>query len=197
MKNLNTLYEKLVKEKQEELRVWKIYWYDITKPSKKYSVEVHSPSLYKAKRLAYKKILSKIKAPQLLMAVDMDNNKRYEHIVESINIPIKIGDTLLGGKFKNKKIIVKDIGKNERGEPTINGKNLMNYRLLQKENISLRLELLTESFGDNLVVKYNTDEEPNYRAVITPFNKNNNVDRKVVDWVIKNINKFAKNIQVK
>jgi len=52
---------------------------------------------------------------------------------ESITIDISVGDTILGGKFKNKKVIVKDIGVNDRNEPTINGRNLMQYRLVPKE----------------------------------------------------------------
>ena len=54
-------------------------------------------------------------------------------IVEDISIPIKVGDTILGGKFKNKKIEVKEIGENEKGEVTINGKPLMRFRIIQKK----------------------------------------------------------------
>jgi hypothetical protein len=50
-----------------------------------------------------------------------------------INIPIKVGDTVLGGKFKNKKIVVKEIGKNDRGDLTINGKPLLRVRLIDKK----------------------------------------------------------------
>ena len=32
-----------------------------------------------------------------------------------ITIDVSIGDTILGGKFKNKKIKVKEIGKDEHG----------------------------------------------------------------------------------
>ena len=42
---------------------------------------------------------------------------------------IKVGDVLLGGKFKNKRIVVKEIGKDELGQPTINGKPLLNFRI--------------------------------------------------------------------
>lgn len=49
---------------------------------------------------------------------------------EVITIDIKIGDVILGGKFKNKKITVKEIGKNEKGDITINGKPLMRFRLI-------------------------------------------------------------------
>lgn len=53
-----------------------------------------------------------------------------QYLNEDITIPINIGDTVLGGKFKNKRIVVKDIGKNEKGDITINGKPLMKYRLI-------------------------------------------------------------------
>jgi hypothetical protein len=38
--------------------------------------------------------------------------KSFKHFNESIMIPINIGDVVLGGKFKNKKIVVKEIGRN-------------------------------------------------------------------------------------
>ena len=54
---------------------------------------------------------------------------------EDINVPIKVGDTILGGRFKNKKIVVKKIGKNKKGDITVNDKPLLKFRLL-KESIS-------------------------------------------------------------
>ena len=38
----------------------------------------------------------------------------------AITIDVNVGDTILGGRFKNKRIKVKDIGKDEHGMPTIN-----------------------------------------------------------------------------
>lgn len=55
-------------------------------------------------------------------------------IKEDINVPINIGDTVLGGRFKNKKIVVKDIDKNEKGDITINNKPLLKVRIQKKEN---------------------------------------------------------------
>ena len=52
---------------------------------------------------------------------------------EAINVPIKVGDTVLGGKFKNKRIVVKNIGKNQKGDITINGKPFMKFRILDKQ----------------------------------------------------------------
>jgi hypothetical protein len=46
-----------------------------------------------------------------------------------MKLDIKVGDILLGGKFKNKRIVVKEIGKDELGQPTINGKPLLNFRI--------------------------------------------------------------------
>lgn len=60
----------------------------------------------------------------------MNNIKTFlEFINESINIPVKVGDTILRGRFKNVKVKVKKIGKN-KGQPTINGKNVLTFRML-------------------------------------------------------------------
>ena len=63
--------------------------------------------------------------------------EKLEGIIEDINIPIEIGDEILGGKFKNKKTIVKTIGKNEKGDITINDKPLLKFRIVKdlKEGI--------------------------------------------------------------
>jgi len=55
---------------------------------------------------------------------------------EDIKIPISVGDTVLGGKFKNKRIVVKSIGKNEKGDITINGRPLLKYRTLDESTLN-------------------------------------------------------------
>jgi hypothetical protein len=62
----------------------------------------------------------------------MDKESEYYQVVEDITIPLNVGDTVLCGKFKNKKIVVKDISKNEKGEVTVNGKPLLKYRLIDE-----------------------------------------------------------------
>jgi hypothetical protein len=62
----------------------------------------------------------------------MSSYKEHMGIREDIKIPIKVGDTILGGKFKNKRIVVKSIGKNEKGDITINGRPLLKYRIIDK-----------------------------------------------------------------
>ena len=44
-------------------------------------------------------------------------------------IPIKIGDTLLTGRFRNKPVKVKEIGIDEMGQPTINGSPILKFRV--------------------------------------------------------------------
>jgi hypothetical protein len=51
---------------------------------------------------------------------------------EDINVDVDKGDTVLMGKFKNKKVVVKDFGKDDHGMPTINGKVATTFRLGQK-----------------------------------------------------------------
>jgi len=57
---------------------------------------------------------------------------------EVINVPISIGDTVLGGKFKNKKIVVKSIGKNEKGDLTINGRPLLKFRTIRQKGLMFK-----------------------------------------------------------
>ena len=56
--------------------------------------------------------------------------QQRKFISEIIKLDIKVGDVIMGGKFKNKKVVVKTIGKNEKGDITINGKPLLRFRLL-------------------------------------------------------------------
>lgn len=70
-------------------------------------------------------------------------NSVAKSLGENITVPIKVGDTVLGGKFKNKRIVVKSIGKNEKGDITINNKPLLKFRLIPKTN-----EIYFDMFGN-------------------------------------------------
>jgi len=45
-----------------------------------------------------------------------------------IHLDVKIGDTILMGRFKNKKVIVKTITFDSHGMPLINGKPICSFR---------------------------------------------------------------------
>ena len=52
-----------------------------------------------------------------------------EYLTENIDLDIEIGDVLLGGRYKNKRIVVKEIGVDDLGQPTINGKPVLKFRI--------------------------------------------------------------------
>jgi len=52
-----------------------------------------------------------------------------EQLQEAITLDIEIGDIVLGGKYKNKRVEVKEIGTDDIGQPTINGKTLLKFRI--------------------------------------------------------------------
>ena len=57
----------------------------------------------------------------------------WQNIFEDIKVPVNIGDTVLMGRFKNKKVVVKSITKNEKGDYLINGRPAFKFRLLPKQ----------------------------------------------------------------
>ena len=98
----------------------------------------------------------------------MENNveQQYEKLLEMIKLDIKVGDTIMGGKFKNKKVVVKTIGKNDKGDITINGKPLLRFRILKENNIHLRRrEYIMKKKLDSIIQNNFNDEELKF----TPF----------------------------
>lgn len=108
-----------------------------------------------------------VKLPVYIIQLNRVNAiKLYQSIAKSlnedINVPISVGDTVLGGKFKNKRIVVKSIGKNEKGDITINNKPLLKFRILPKlkeESIGAKIECgncgwswRVEDGGDDLYI---------------------------------------------
>ena len=61
--------------------------------------------------------------------------KLKDLLSEKIVLDVNIGDTVLVGKFKNKKIVVKSIGKDKHGMPTINGRKATTFRMWPKSNL--------------------------------------------------------------
>ena len=53
---------------------------------------------------------------------------------EDISIDVEVGDTIMTGRFKNKRTVVKSIEKDEHGMPTINGKKVVTFRKATEKN---------------------------------------------------------------
>ena len=49
--------------------------------------------------------------------------------MNSVNIYLQVGDIILTGRFKNKREIVKTIGVDKLGQPTVNGKPMLKFRI--------------------------------------------------------------------
>jgi len=47
----------------------------------------------------------------------------------ALELPIEKGDVLLGGRFKNQRVIVNKISQDALGQYMINGKKLLNFRI--------------------------------------------------------------------
>ena len=89
-----------------------------------------------------------------------------------IQIPLEIGDLILGGRFKNKKITVKEIGYDEYGSPTVNGRPILKVRIPKlyqtQENImnessaknDPKIEKLVNQINQMIELAVDSDDEP-------------------------------------
>ena len=51
-------------------------------------------------------------------------------ITEDVKLDVKVGDTVLMGRFKNKRVVVKSIDFNEKGDMLINGRPALKFRMV-------------------------------------------------------------------
>ena len=76
-------------------------------------------------------------------------------IAEAMELDLEVGDVILTGRFKNKRTIVKKLGKDDLGQPTVNGMKLLSFRiekLMPKEKWSKKsIEAL--EFADSVEKK--------------------------------------------
>ena len=66
---------------------------------------------------------------------------------EDINLPVNIGDVVKMGRFKNKKVVVKTISWNEKGDLLINGRSAMRMRIIPQE--PKEEQILTKEWWSN------------------------------------------------
>lgn len=88
-----------------------------------------------------KKYIHDFKSPKVMTLDSMvfsttTGEKSIRKLSEGIEIDVSVGDTILTGKFKNKKTVVKDIGKDEHGMPTINGRKIVTFRKYNEDPVN-------------------------------------------------------------
>ena len=74
---------------------------------------------------------------------------------EDIKIPVKVGDTVKMGRFKNKKVKIKSIKWNEKGDLLFNGRPALKFRLPTKQ-VS-ECVAFSKKFGNDVVLGKNRD----------------------------------------
>ncbi len=80
-------------------------------------------------------------------------------------LDINKGDIILRGKYRNKKEVVKTFGHDDKGQPTINGKRILNFnieKLLPKKEIK---EIMKKSELKELIKECLLEEEYSKRTV--------------------------------
>ena len=60
-------------------------------------------------------------------------DKKKRDLLHDIDIPVKVGDTILMGRFKNKKVVVKTIDMNDKGDLMINGRPALKFRIIKSK----------------------------------------------------------------
>ena len=106
---------------------------------------------------------------------------QYEQLTEMIKLDIKVGDTIMGGKFKNKKVVVKTIGKNDKGDITINGKPLLRFRIIKESNTAVLRRQKKMGISENTNESVPKDIEKRYKT----YSKLLNELTEEFDWVSK------------
>tara|TARA_R100001463_G_scaffold16888_5_gene43589 strand:- start:9607 stop:13329 length:3723 start_codon:yes stop_codon:yes gene_type:complete len=73
-----------------------------------------------------------IKKQQSIKKMDLPSVMKKVKMAESIKLPVEIGDTILMGKFKNKKVVVKSVDYNDKGDLLINGRPALKFRMVKE-----------------------------------------------------------------
>ena len=106
--------------------------------------------------------------------------RKQQILKENVDLPIKVGDTVKMGKFKNKKVVIKNIDWNEKGDLLINGRPALKFRLVKKANV------YDEDFG----APAGTLPSPSRKKINKNKSKNKVMMNK--EKVKKNLDKYMK-----
>jgi hypothetical protein len=148
--------------------------WDNTKPKPK------NPKLFDKKKrdllfdIEFKKALKKLKVPNKILT-NKNQLVRYltsnpqmltqlirlatEDVNENIKLPIKVGDTIMMGRFKNKKVVVKTIDFNDKGDLMINGRPALKFRIV-KNGVEEKVVKTKDGYRKYIAPKDSDFKEP-------------------------------------
>src|SRR5210317_806123 len=82
-----------------------------------------------------------------------------------VELPIKVGDDVLMGRFKNKRVKVKSITYNEKGDLLINGRPALKFRLVQNDKTLLPSKTTNKKSAEPDSDRKGVDDEyPHYKT---------------------------------
>lgn len=105
-------------------------------------------------------------------------------------LDINKGDIILRGKYRNKKEVVKTFGHDEKGQPTINGKRILNFnieKLLPKKEVkeAMKKSELKELIKE-CIQELNENSYKEKLKTITDMLNKGKEEGVVRDWIKKN-----------
>ena len=109
-------------------------------------------------------------------------------IAEAISLDLEKGDVILTGRYKNKRKIVKSIGTDEWGQPTVNGKSILKFKIekkMPKEKWSAKSREEEKSLRE--AVRQIILEDYKVRGYIKPSNAFHSLDawEKIVNMFLR------------
>jgi len=117
-----------------------------------------------------------------------------DFVNEGVDLPVEIGDTVKMGRFKNKKVVVKSIAWNEKGDLLINGRPALKFRVIEPE-----IEVVVPSPSRKGIDKNKTDRLSGYKKVkkLDEFVNRPKIKKALLKLVDKNLipKGYVKNIK--
>ena len=80
-------------------------------------------------------------------------------LINEVELPIEVGDVVLMGRFKNKKVKVKSITWNEKGDLQINGRPALKFRIPTSDKKLLPIKTTNKKSAEPDSDKKGVDDE--------------------------------------
>ena len=85
-------------------------------------------------------------------------------LINEVELPVKVGDEVLMGRFKNKRVKVKSIDYNEKGDLLINGRPALKFRLVKNDKKLLPTKTTNKKSAEPDSDRKGVDDEyPHYK----------------------------------
>lgn len=119
---------------------------------------------------------------------DLKELEKHLEKLSNITLPIKVGDEILTGHWKNHRVKVKTIGEDEKGQPTINGRPILNIRvpkLMPKKKAAKKETLDSVAAVASALKTADSDEQSGW---ISPYGEYTQTEwEEHIRWALENV----------